>query len=144
MGLVGENGAGKTTLIKLLLGELTPDEGEVVKKNGIKIGYLEQNGGYDSANTVYGEMREVFKEELAAVEKLSALSEELSSCEYGGKEYSALSKRIEALEKFVASRDAYNVDVRIKTVLGGMGFSPHIRAIIPSIKFSKRRLTNAR
>ncbi|MDE5766883.1 MAG: ATP-binding cassette domain-containing protein [Clostridia bacterium] len=123
VGLVGENGAGKTTLIKLLLGELLPDEGEIIKKSGIRIGYLEQNGGYDSANTVYGEMREVFKEELAAVEKLAELSAELAACEYGGKEYSALTQKIDALEKFVASRDCYNVDVRIKTVLGGMGFS---------------------
>ncbi|MDE6075604.1 MAG: ATP-binding cassette domain-containing protein, partial [Clostridia bacterium] len=123
VGLVGENGAGKTTLIKLLLGELFPDEGEIIKKNGIRIGYLEQNGGYDSANTVYGEMREVFKEELAAVEKLAALSAELAACEYGGKEYSVLTQKIDALEKFVASRDCYNVDVKIKTVLGGMGFS---------------------
>ena len=119
VGLVGENGAGKTTLIKLLLGQLYADEGEVIKKNGIKIGYLEQNGGYESGNTVYGEMREVFKEELAAVEKLSALSAELALCEYGGREYAALAAKIEALQKFVASRDCYNVDVKIKTVLNG-------------------------
>ena len=122
VGLVGENGAGKTTLIKLLLGELAADEGEVIKKNGIRIGYLEQNGGYESGNTVMGEMREVFREELSAVEKLSALSEELAACEYGGKEYARISARIEALNKYVASRDCYNVEVKIKTVLNGMGF----------------------
>lgn len=122
VGLVGENGAGKTTLIKLLLGELAADEGEVIKKNGIRIGYLEQNGGYESGNTVIGEMREVFSEELSAVEKLSALSEELAACEYGGKEYARISARIEALNKYVASRDCYNIEVKIKTVLNGMGF----------------------
>ena len=145
VGLVGENGAGKTTLIKLLLGELLPDEGEIIKKNGIRIGYLEQNGGYDSANTVYGEMREVFKEELAAVEKLSALSSELAACEYGGKEYSVLSKSIEALEKFVASRDCYNVDVKIKTVLGGMGFGSFFEQEIATMSGGeKTRLKLAR
>lgn len=122
VGLVGENGAGKTTLIKLLLGELAADDGEVIKKNGIRIGYLEQNGGYDSGNTVLGEMREVFKEELAAVDKLSSLSAELAACEYGGAEYVRISARLEALNKFVASRDCYGVEVRIKTVLNGMGF----------------------
>ncbi|MDE6373335.1 MAG: ABC-F family ATP-binding cassette domain-containing protein [Clostridia bacterium] len=122
VGLVGENGAGKTTLIKLLLGELSADEGEVIKKNGIRIGYLEQNGGYDSGNTVLGEMREVFKEELAAIEKLTSLSAELAAGEYGGAEYARISARLEALNKFVASRDCYGVEVKIKTVLNGMGF----------------------
>ena len=123
IGLVGENGAGKTTLIKLLLGELAPDCGEIFRKSGLKIGYLEQNGGYASGNTVYGEMREVFAEELSAVERLSALSLKLASSDYSGKEYEILSARIESLNKFVASRDCYNVDVRIKTVLNGMGFA---------------------
>ena len=78
IGLIGANGEGKTTLIKLILNELECDEGEVLRKNGIKIGYLEQNGGYVSGNTVYAEMLEVFREELNAVEKLSSLSARLS------------------------------------------------------------------
>lgn len=122
VGLVGENGAGKTTLIKLMLGELTPESGEVIKKNGLKVGYLAQNGGYESGNTVYGEMREVFKEDYAAVERLSELSAQLALTEYGGREYTALSAKIEALNKYLSSRDCFNVDVKIKTVLNGMGF----------------------
>ncbi|MGN0813089.1 MAG: ATP-binding cassette domain-containing protein [Candidatus Coproplasma sp.] len=122
VGLVGENGAGKTTLIKLMLGELLPERGEVIKKNGLKIGYLAQNGGYESGNTVYGEMREVFKEDYAAVERLSELSARLANEEYGGREYVALSAKIEALNKYLSSRDCFNVDVKIKTVLNGMGF----------------------
>lgn len=122
-GLVGENGAGKTTLIKLILGELAADSGEVVKKNGLRIGYLAQNGGYDSSNTVYGEMREAFSEEFAAVEKLSELSSRLSAEEYGGSGYAALSAKIESLDRYITSRDCFNLDVKIKTVLNGMGFS---------------------
>ena len=122
VALVGENGAGKTTLIKLMLGELLPESGEVIKKNGLKVGYLAQNGGYESGNTVYGEMREVFKEDYAAVERLSELSAKLASTEYGGREYTALSAKIEALNKYLSSRDCFNVDVKIKTVLNGMGF----------------------
>lgn len=145
VGLVGENGAGKTTLIKLLLGGLTADSGEIVKKNGIRIGYLEQNGGYESGNTVYAEMRSVFAEELAAVEKLAELSSELANCGYGSKEYAVLSAKIESLQKYVDSRGAYDVDVKIKTVLGGMGFDGFYDRIIDSMSGGeKTRLKLAR
>lgn len=145
IGLVGENGAGKTTLIKLMLGSLLPDGGEVIKKNGVRIGYLEQNGGYESGNTVYAEMRAVFSDEISAVEKLNSLNAELANCEYGGKEYAALSARIEALEKFVASRDCYNVDVKIKTVLNGMGFESFYDRVIDTMSGGeKTRLRLAR
>ncbi|MDE7083740.1 MAG: ATP-binding cassette domain-containing protein, partial [Clostridia bacterium] len=145
VGLVGENGAGKTTLIKLMLGKLLPDSGEVIKKNGVRIGYLEQNGGYESGNTVYAEMRAVFADEVSAVEKLNSLNIELADCEYGGKEYAALSAKIEALEKFVASRDCYNVDVKIKTVLNGMGFESFYDRVIDTMSGGeKTRLRLAR
>lgn len=123
VGLVGENGTGKTTLIKLLLGELFPDSGAVIKKSGLKVGYLAQNGGYDSANTVYGEMREVFSRQLSAVQRLNELSAKLAVTEYKSQDYAVLSAKIEELNKYIASEDCYNTDVKIKTVLNGMGFA---------------------
>ena len=112
IGLIGANGEGKTTLIKLLLGQLEADDGTVSRKNGLKVGYLEQTGGYSSGNTVYGEMREIFKEETAAVEKLLNLSNELANTQYPGREYDALSARIESLNKFLSARDGFDIDVK--------------------------------
>jgi zinc transport system ATP-binding protein len=40
--LIGPNGAGKTTLVRVLLGLIPPDEGEIVTAKGLKIGYLPQ------------------------------------------------------------------------------------------------------
>lgn len=145
VGLIGGNGAGKTTLIRLVLGELVPDSGSVLRKNGARIGFLEQNGGYESGNTVYAEMRKVFAEELAAVEKVARLSEELAAAEYGGREYAALSARLESLNKFIASRECYDIDVKIRTVLNGMSFGGMYERVIDSMSGGeKTRLKLAR
>ncbi len=42
VGLIASNGSGKTTLIKILIGEETPDKGEVVSSKGLRITYLPQ------------------------------------------------------------------------------------------------------
>jgi ATP-binding cassette subfamily F protein 3 len=42
IGLVGRNGSGKSTLFKLILGEESPDEGEVIIPKGYRIGALKQ------------------------------------------------------------------------------------------------------
>jgi ATP-binding cassette subfamily F protein 3 len=43
IGLVGRNGHGKTTLLKMIIGEIEPDSGEVIIPKNYKIGYLEQH-----------------------------------------------------------------------------------------------------
>ena len=45
VGIVGSNGVGKTTVIKLLLGELTPDEGDVLLGTQLEIAYSDQLRG---------------------------------------------------------------------------------------------------
>ncbi len=50
IGLVGPNGAGKTTLLRLLMGEVTPDSGEVRIARGVRVCYLPQ----DVQETLHG------------------------------------------------------------------------------------------
>ena len=123
VGLIGPNGEGKTTLIRLILSELEPEDGRIFVKNGIRIGYIAQNGGYDSENTVFEEMKEIFAEDIRALDSLRETEKKIAAAEEGSDEYRALSGKYEALNKLIAARDSYRYEIRIRTVLNGMGFS---------------------
>ncbi len=120
VGFIGGNGEGKTTLIKLALGQLSPDEGSVFVKNSARIGYLEQSGGFESALTVYEAMKEVFAQDIELIEALRETERRMAGADE--KELHALSSKCDSLNARIAARDSYNFDVRIRTVLNGMGF----------------------
>lgn len=120
VGFIGGNGEGKTTLLKLLLGELTPDEGNIFRKNNLKIGYLPQNGGLESEGTVFSAMSEVFEEDRRLIFRLEQAQAAFSRADE--KERISLASELESLQRRIDARDSYHVDVRIRTVLNGMGF----------------------
>ncbi len=122
VGFIGGNGEGKTTLLRLILSQLDKESGTLFVKNGIKIGYLAQNGGYDSSNTVFEEMRSIFAEDIRALAALREIEEQIANAAEDSPQYKALSQKYENLNKQIAARDSYHYEVRIRTVLGGMGF----------------------
>ncbi len=122
VGLIGGNGEGKTTLIRLLLGELEGESGSLFRKNNIRVGYLAQNGGYDSANTVFSEMEEIFADDKRLIASLREVEKRIAAVDESSAEYRALSAKYENLNKRIAARDSYGFEVRVRTVLNGMGF----------------------
>jgi len=52
LGFVGRNGSGKSTLFKIILGELTPDSGEILIPRGYKIGTIEQHLTFTKDNVL--------------------------------------------------------------------------------------------
>ena len=122
IGLVGNNGCGKSTLLKILTGSVDPDR--FTEKDGIvsfaaktTVGYLEQMGGLDSESTVIAEMRSVFEPIHKAIERLREIELEIEmGDDSAADEYQRLTSWVEA-------SDGYNTDVKIRTVLNGMGFS---------------------
>ncbi len=52
IGVVGTNGTGKSTLLSIIAGATTPDSGQVVISNGLRISYLPQNPVFDMEKTL--------------------------------------------------------------------------------------------
>ena len=117
-GIIGENGAGKTTLIKIITGELYPDDGIVTLAHGAPIGYLEQNSVLDPACTVYGEMENAFRSVLDAMDEMKRLERQMAECPGDH----MLLERHAQLSAVVDAADGYNMDTQIKKILNGMAF----------------------
>ena len=123
-GLIGVNGAGKSTLLNIIMGELDYDSGDLYRAPGLTIGYLKQNSGLDRGSTIIREMRNVFSELLKAEDDLRRLEERMRSVGgHNSSDYKSLMAEYAKKQAWFESRDGYNIDVRIKTVLNGMGFS---------------------
>ncbi len=58
IGIVGINGTGKSTLLKMIAGEEEPDQGQVIRQNGLKIAYLPQNPVFPENATIDSYIRQ--------------------------------------------------------------------------------------
>lgn len=52
IGIVGINGTGKTTLLKMIAGLEEPDEGQIIRQNGLRVTYLPQNPKFPEGASV--------------------------------------------------------------------------------------------
>lgn len=62
IGIVGINGTGKTTLLRMIAGTETPDDGQIIRQNGMKIAHLTQNPVFSEGATVLSYVQSVAAE----------------------------------------------------------------------------------
>lgn len=122
VGIVGVNGAGKSTLFKIISGSLRPDDGEVYTSKGIKLGYLEQNSGLNSDNTIWQELLSTFSHLIQMEERLKDLEIRISK-EKDEAALSALMKEYSSLTERFSNSGGYEYNSRVKGVLRGLGFN---------------------
>ena len=132
IGLIGANGCGKSTLLKILLGEILPDreteeEGILVRGSKTSVGYLAQSAALDSEKTVWEEMLSVFSVLLETQEKMREAELQMQAGNM------AIAEEYNRMTAWFEANDGYRIDVKIKTVLHGMGFTePDFHRIVSS------------
>lgn len=118
--LVGPNGAGKSTILKMIVGELPTDSGNVILTRGKTLGYLAQHQNMNSSNSIYDEVK-------SAKAHLIAMEEQLRSIELEMKDLSGseLNSRMEIYHRLTAAferENGYAYESEITGVLKGLGF----------------------
>lgn len=118
--IVGINGAGKSTLLKIIIRQLTPDEGTVTVAKDKTIGYLAQNQDMDQGLTVYEEV-------LAAKQPVIDMEEEIRRMEermdqVAQNDLGAFMEKYERLTRQFEMADGYSYKSEVTGVLYGLGF----------------------
>jgi ATP-binding cassette subfamily F protein 3 len=124
VGLAGPNGAGKTTLLKMLASLDEPDAGVVVKPSGLAVGYLPQDGLSHSGRTLIEEAGLAFKPLLDMRAEIQSLEERLGDDTADESEHAAMLTRYSDLQESFRRLEGYSIDLKITTVLRGLGFTP--------------------
>lgn len=123
IGLVGKNGAGKSTLLKMLSGEISFYEGNVVPEGNITIGFLKQDLDFVKGRTVWDETMQAFEQINAMKAELEEVNHQLATrTDYESQAYHDLIHRMTELNDLLHHHDAYNLEGDMEKVLLGLGF----------------------
>src|SRR5436190_235543 len=121
VGLVGPNGAGKTTLFRMIVGEESPDEGDVSVPKKLTIGYFRQDVEEMSG-------RSVLDEAIAGSGRVGDLHHELEALQHAMSDPSRAHDMDRILERFGEVQeeydhlDGYALEAQAREVLHGLGF----------------------
>lgn len=123
IGLAGKNGAGKTTMLRMLAGDLRPDEGELSYDGQVRVGILRQDIDFQDRHTLMGEIESSFTEIKAIERRLDEVNQALESrTDYQSEGYMKLIEELHDLTHRYDLAGGYTYAGEIERVLLGLGF----------------------
>src|SRR5438876_4119600 len=137
IGMLGLNGAGKSTLLRIMAGEDTNFEGEVVRLPNIRIGYLPQEPQLDAGKTVREAVEEGLGETLAAKKRLDEIYAAYAEPDA---DFDKLAAEQAKLEAIVNAAHADSTDLQLEVAADALRLPPWDQKIAPLSGGEKRRV----
>ena len=119
IGLIGLNGEGKSTFIKMITGELTPDEGKIEWCKRITTGYLDQYTNLTAGKTIREVLREAFKHMYDLESEMNSIYEKMCDCTE--EEMNQYLEDTGEIQSKLESSGFYTLDSKIEEVANGLG-----------------------
>jgi ATP-binding cassette subfamily F protein 3 len=120
--LAGPNGAGKTTLMKIAVGQLAPDSGELAVTKGARISYLPQTQVIHGRGTVLEEAEAAFSHFADMLRRQEELGRRLQDSGLEDRQTARLLEEFDEIGRAVESGGYFRRQERISEVLRGLGF----------------------
>lgn len=111
--LIANNGTGKTTLLKILAGKDTSEAGKVMVRNGIRIGYLEQEPTLDDSLTIQQFISQGTSETNRIIKAYEKAVED-QTLAYNDETHKAFEKAASAMD----NAEAWDYEQRMEQILG--------------------------
>ncbi|OHB74108.1 MAG: hypothetical protein A2Z25_09220 [Planctomycetes bacterium RBG_16_55_9] len=124
VGMVGPNGSGKSTILKLIVGQIDPDMGQVIKRKGLRIGYLPQEPAFNGDRTVLEEMHASVDDILRLQQAIHTASHEMEALT--GPALHAKMKQYDRLCHDFELAGGYRYETHIRMTLAALGFEPEL------------------
>jgi len=117
--LLGPNGSGKTTLLRIIVGEIIPDKGCILKPKKYNIGYLPQEEIEFQGGVLLDSVMESCEEIRSLERKIKNLHELLDS---DPRPNQRLLEQLGEYEQSYEAKGGYQLESRARAVLSGLGF----------------------
>lgn len=119
--LIGINGCGKTTLLRIIMGEMMPDDGLVTLAKDTTVGYLPQNALLSSTKSIYNELLSVRQDLITLEEQLRDMEHQMNHLD--GKSLDNLMEKYTIASQRFEREGGLTYRSEITGVLKGLGFS---------------------
>ena len=119
IGLIGANGEGKSTFLKIITGEIHPDNGSVEWCRRITYGYLDQYSSLGKGKTIMDVLRDAFSHLNKLEEEMLDLYNKMADAD--GDELSQMMEDVGEIQEILESSGYYTIDSKISEYANGLG-----------------------